>query len=209
MSPSEKNIHFHINRNLSPYDMSPNELYSYQSPFWYEILRRWQVWILHTKPPYSDICHHMVARYEKFSYLSPKKPFRWWRSDRFYHRGLCLVLCLPQWSLSQSALCLWAACAPRCCTGYCPPWQPSWSRWQRRRHFPAPYILGTRIFLSLYSAQRAFSWWMKKRNGGGTWTLWSLNTWLIHKVDTWLSSCLFWIQNGLLGIFSCWDIQGV
>ena len=87
MSPSEKIIHFHINMNMSPYDLSPNAYYSYQSPFWYEILRWWQVWILHTKPPYGDICHHMEAWYEKFSYLSPKKPFRWWRSERFYHRA--------------------------------------------------------------------------------------------------------------------------
>ena len=86
MSPSEKIIHFHINMNMSPYDLSPNAYYSYQSPFWYEILRWWQVWILHTKPSYGDICHHMEAWYEKFSYLSPKKPFRWWRSERFYHR---------------------------------------------------------------------------------------------------------------------------
>ena len=45
MSPSEKIIHFHINMNMSPYDLSPNAYYSYQSPFWYEILRWWQVWI--------------------------------------------------------------------------------------------------------------------------------------------------------------------
>ena len=90
MSPSEKIIHFHINMNMSPYDLSPNAYYSYQSPFWYEILRWWQVWILHTKPSYGDICHHMEAWYEKFSYLSPKKPFRWWRSERFYHRA-CII----------------------------------------------------------------------------------------------------------------------
>ena len=48
MSPSEKIIHFHINMNMSPYDLSPNAYYSYQSPFWYEISRWWQVWILHT-----------------------------------------------------------------------------------------------------------------------------------------------------------------
>ena len=87
LSPSEKIIHFHINMNMSPYDLSPNAYYSYQSPFWYEILRWWQVWILHTKLPYGDICHHMEAYYEKFSCLSPKKPFRWWRSERFYPRG--------------------------------------------------------------------------------------------------------------------------
>ena len=55
MSPSEKNIHFHINMNMSPYGMSPYEEYSYLSPFWYEIFRWWQIWILHTKPPYGDI----------------------------------------------------------------------------------------------------------------------------------------------------------
>ena len=55
-----------------------------------ERVSRWAPWsgILHTKPPYGDICHRMEARYENFSYLSPKNPFRWWRSDRFYHRGL-------------------------------------------------------------------------------------------------------------------------
>ena len=41
--------HFHFNMNMSPYDMSPNEQYSYQS----------QVWILHTKPLYGDICHYI------------------------------------------------------------------------------------------------------------------------------------------------------
>ena len=87
LSPSEKNIHFHINMIMSPYGMSPYEEYLYLSPFWYEIFRWWQVWILHTKRSYGDICHRMEARYENFSYLSPKKPFRWWRSDRFYHRG--------------------------------------------------------------------------------------------------------------------------
>ena len=42
----------------------------------------------HTELSDGDKCHHLKARYENFSYLSPKNAFRWWRFDRNYHRAL-------------------------------------------------------------------------------------------------------------------------
>ena len=78
---------FHISLKMSPFEYVT--IWKHFKPV--TILVWKHIFYFHnffqTKHSYGDKCHHMSAWSENFHTCHQKMAFKWWRSERFYHRG--------------------------------------------------------------------------------------------------------------------------